>query len=91
MRRAKTNNDRAKDLGELTVDDRLFDGRIKYDPISCFYAHTSKGTRGWFVAGMLTQRAARTPWPHECIGFLPTSCRISIGSSGSYLPSAPGG
>ena len=49
MARARTNSDRVKDLGELTVDDRRFDGRIQYDPISCFYAHTTKGGRGWSV------------------------------------------
>jgi hypothetical protein len=47
--------------------------------------------------GMLTQggqggktfRAARPPWPHDYIGFLPTSRCICMGSTGRYLPYYP--
>ena len=42
--------------------------------------------------GILTQRgegAAWPSWPHDFIGFLPTSYWTCIGSNGRYLPLGP--
>jgi len=40
--------DRIKDLGELTIEDRMFDRRVKFDPLSCFFGYTSQEHSSWW-------------------------------------------
>jgi hypothetical protein len=46
--------DRIKDLGELTVEERIYDRRVKFDPLSCFYGYTShEHSSWWFLVELL--------------------------------------
>lgn len=45
---------RVKDLGELTVEERMYDRRVQFDPLSCFYGYTSEQhSCWWFLVELL--------------------------------------
>lgn len=42
------NTHRMKDLGELTVEERMYDRRVQFDPLSCFYGYTTEQHCSWW-------------------------------------------
>eukprot|EP01043_Picozoa_sp_COSAG02_P022177 COSAG02_NODE_1145_length_14241_cov_3.363951_2_plen_2907_part_00 len=50
---ANTRGQRLKDLGEITIEDREFDRRINFDPLSCFYGYAKQGHSYWFLVELL--------------------------------------
>jgi hypothetical protein len=45
--------DRIKNIGELTIEDRMFDRRVKFDPLSCFFGYATDRSSWWFLVELL--------------------------------------
>lgn len=75
--------DRMKDLGELTVEERMYDRRVTFDPLSCFYGYTTaEHSSWWFLVELLRKMVVNIvylrgvdscdnfPWQEVLIVFL---------------------
>ena len=82
LRKAQ-DKDRIKDLGELTVEERMYDRRVMFDPLSCFYGYTSQEhSSWWFLVKLLRKMVVnlvylrgvdscdKFPWQESLIVFL---------------------